>query len=93
MEVLRSLWKWAGLIILVAFFLPLFFEEENLHMASTDHIILGILILFSFSVLLNLWISHHETNFLVSQNYDEKDEHEKPSQRPEEKHTSKISYR
>lgn len=67
MNIIRSLYRWGTLHLLTGVFIAAFFWEENLDIKPGDHILLATGILFGFGFVLNRWINHHETNFLVSE--------------------------
>lgn len=74
MKLLISLSRWATLLILTALFIAAFSWEENLNLSSTNHDLLAIAILVSFFWLVCQWIRHHESNFLVSKDFEIKKE-------------------
>ncbi|MCE5209405.1 MAG: hypothetical protein LLG42_13970 [Chloroflexi bacterium] len=83
MNIIRSLYRWGTLYILVGVFMGALFWEENLNTKPGDHTLLAFGIVFGFGFLLNRWITHHEANFLVSQFYQSRVDQEKSERRLE----------
>ncbi len=74
MKLLVSLSRWALLFILTALFIAAVSWEETLHVSVTTHDLLAIVIPVGFFTLVSRWIRHHESNFLVSQDIEMKEE-------------------
>lgn len=72
MKTLHLFLRWGSLYLLVILMIGLAIWENGLPISPIDHtlLLIGILGVFFFS--LNSWITHHDTNFLVSQTYLEK---------------------
>jgi energy-coupling factor transporter transmembrane protein EcfT len=68
MKIIHSFLRWGVLYLLVLLMLGAGVWEQSLPVISLDHTLLLIAILVLFGILINLWISHNEANFLVSQN-------------------------
>ena len=69
MKFIHGLSRWGVLYILVILMVAALFWENSLTILPIDHTLLLIGILIFFSILLNSWITHHETNLLVSHMY------------------------
>jgi energy-coupling factor transporter transmembrane protein EcfT len=68
MKIIHSFLRWGVLYLLVLLMVGAGVWEQTLPVISIDHTLLLIGILVLFGILINLWVSHNETNFLVSQN-------------------------
>jgi hypothetical protein len=66
--------RWLPLYIIVAVLIAGFAWEDSLSISQTSHdlIAAGLLVLFFF--VINSWVSHNETNFLVPGTWLEKNE-------------------
>jgi hypothetical protein len=69
MKFIQGLLRWGMLYLLVILMLGASFWVEDLNVLPVDHTILFIVILAIFFVLVNLWVTFHESNLLVSQSY------------------------
>jgi hypothetical protein len=69
MKIIHSLIRWGGLYLMVAVFVAVFLWENALPISSTNHMLFAIGIFIVFGLCLNSWVSHNETNFLVSKTY------------------------
>lgn len=77
MNIIFEFLRWGTLYILVGVFIAAYFWEENFNINPSDHKLLAIGMLFGFGFLLNRWVAHHKTNFLVSQFYESHIDQEK----------------
>ena len=60
---------WLPLYFIVALMIGSFLGEEALPISSFGHTLLEIGILVLFGLIINAWISNHEGNFIVSNDY------------------------
>jgi len=69
MKLIYRFTRWGPLYFLVVVMIAVCFWDNSLPILPNDLTLLLIGTLIVFGILLNSWISHNETNFLVSQTF------------------------
>lgn len=69
MKLFHELSRWGILYLLVILMIVACIWETNLAIMPIDHMILVIVILAVFFIVVNHWVTFHETNLMVSQAY------------------------
>lgn len=64
--------RWLTFYLLVALMIGAFIWQEKLSISLTNHELIEIGLLLIFFFIASLWINHHEENFLVSNEWLEK---------------------
>jgi len=78
MNAIRSLVRWGTLYILVGILIAAIYWEQSISISQGDHDLIAIGIMIGFILVMNLWITHHPTNFLAG-GFSESDKDDKES--------------
>jgi hypothetical protein len=73
MKRLHIFFRWLPLYLIVIILIGTFIWEEGLPVSITSHDLIGVGLLIAFFFVINSWVEHNERNFIVPNNWLEKD--------------------